>query len=336
MKKALLLLLLPLIIFSQKKETIKLKFPLKDYSGTTKSLEVIDLRKNKTIDQIVFRGNYYKFTFPTDDASKDIEDWFYRNNENRKKGVNDLVLLIEDLNISNQVREKEIFGVYDMKFSTFIKKENGYQLLKRYDNVIALNSKEPGNIPDIFVENTQKVLQKLMFDSYRATPHKTLISEENLYNYNEILKNELPAFTNLDLKDGIYLDYESFFKQTPEADFKIVKDGDRVQKAVNSKDEKISSRKIYIYVENGKAFKNTQSGFLEMFNDQRGFFIKANKYMLFPEEISTSSYYFLFGGAVIGAIGTSIEFSIKYKNALNGDKDPIYIDFLNGEFSFSQ
>lgn len=334
MKKILFLLLFPLLIFSQKKETIKLKFPLKDYSGTTKSLKVIDLRKNKTIDKIVFRGDYFTFSFPTDDAAKDIEDWFYRNNENRKKGVNDLVLLIEDLNISNQVRDKEIFGVYDMKFSTFIKKEDSYQLLKRYDNVIALNSKEPGNIPDIFVENTQKVLQKLLFDSYRATPHKKLIPEENLYNYNEILKNELPAFANVDLKDGIYLDYESFFKQTPEKDFKIVKDGEKVQKAINSKDEKIPSRKIYIYVEKGKAYKNTQSGFLELFDDQRGFFVKANKYMLFPEEINTSSAFFLFGAD--GGIAAGIQFGIKYDKALKDDRDPIYIDFLNGEFSFSQ
>lgn len=332
MKKILFLLLFPLLIFSQKKETIKLKFPLKDYSGTTKSLKVIDLRKNKTIDKIVFRGNYFTFSFPTDDAAKDIEDWFYRNNENRKKGVNNMVLLIEDLNISNQVREKQIYGVYNMKFSTFIKNENGYQLLKRYENVIALNSKEPGNIPDIFVENTQKVLQKLMFDSYRATPHKTVISGENLSNYNDILKNELPAFTNLDLRDGIYLDYGSFFKQTPEDGFKIMKDGDKVQKAVNSNDYKIPSRKIYIYVENGKAYKNTQAGFLELFDDQRGFFVKANKYMLFPEEINTSSAFFLFGAA--GGIAAGIQFGIKYDQALKDERYPIYIDFLNGEYSF--
>ena len=38
MKNLLLLILIPFLFFAQKKETIKLNYPVKDYTGTTKSL----------------------------------------------------------------------------------------------------------------------------------------------------------------------------------------------------------------------------------------------------------------------------------------------------------
>ncbi|MGA9212337.1 hypothetical protein, partial [Kaistella sp.] len=299
---------------------------------TTKSLEVIDLRKNKEMKDIVFRGKYYSFSFPTDDLSEDIKNWFEKNNRKRNKATNDIVLLIEDLAISNDIRNKEIYCVLNMKFSTFLRKDGGLYFLKRYDNVIGLNTKEVPGIPNTFVENTQKVLQKLMFDSYRATPFETKIPAADLYKYDEILKTNYSAFSNNELKDGIYLDYQSFFSQAPIENYQIIKNNGEVIKAVNTADDKIPARKIYGYVENGKAFKNTQAGFLELQKNEKGFFVMANKYILFPEEINVSSAYFLFGA--VGGIASGIELYAKYNKALKADRDPIYIDFLNGEYSF--
>ena len=45
------------------------------------------------------------------------------------------------------------------------------------------------------------------------------------------------------------------------------------------------------------------------------------------------SYYF-FLGPIGAGIGAGIEFGVKYNNALKEDRYPIYIDFLNGEYSF--
>ncbi|SEG19481.1 hypothetical protein SAMN05421847_1693 [Halpernia humi] len=69
-----------------------------------------------------------------------------------------------------------------------------------------------------------------------------------------------------------------------------------------------------------------------MQKDENGFYVIANKYILFPEEINTSSAFFLFGA--IGGIAASVQFYIKYKKALEGEKYKIYIDYLNGEYSF--
>jgi hypothetical protein len=334
MKKTFLLLILPLLLFAQKKELIQLKYPLKDYTGTTKSLEVIDLRKDLKIKDIVFRGNYYSFSFPTNNMSQDIENWFEKNNKKRGKATNDIVLLVEDFNIFNEVRNKENFCVLDMKFSTFLKKDNQFYFLKRYDNVIGLNTKEVGGIPNLFVENTQKVLQKLMFDTYRATPSETAISLIDLYDYNDILKAKFPVFTKDKLKDGIYLDFSSFLNQNPLENYNLRRNDGEVTKAINinDDDDRIPARKIYCYVEAGKAYKNTQAGFLELLEDDRGFYVMANKYILFPEEINTTSAFFLFGA--IGGIAVGIQLGIKYDQALRDVRYPIYIDFLNGEYSF--
>lgn len=333
MIKTLLIFLLPLFIFGQEKKIIKLNYPLKDYTGTTKNLEVIDLRKNKVFRNMVFRGKYYSFSFPTNDLSADIENWFERNNKKRDKATNDIVLLIENLAITDEVKNDEIHCVLDMKFSTFLKKDNGYYFLKRYDNVISFSTKEMGGIPDLFVDNTQKVLQNLMFSTYRATPSETVIPMADLYNYEDILKATYPVFSNNKLKNGIYLDAQSFFKQTPVENYKIVRSDGDVVKAVDSNDNKIPARKFFCYVENGKAYKNSQSGFLEVQQDNRGFFIKENNYMLFPEEIKITPYYFFFSPIATG-IAAGIEFSVKYNKALKGERYPIYIDFLTGEYSF--
>lgn len=334
MKKLLLLILIPFLFFAQKKETIKLNYPVKDYTGTTKSLEVIDARKDKKLKDIVFRGKYYAFNFPTDDLSDDLENWFEKTNKNRDKGINEIVLLIEDLNISNEVRNKEIFCILEMKFSTFLKKGDSYYFLKRYDNVISLSTKEVAGIPDIFVENTQKVLQTLMFETYRATPLEIAIPRNDLLGYNEILKSNYPVFIENSLKDGVYLDYKSFFEQKAIENYQLIKNGDEVVRAVNTNDDRIPARKIYIYVENGKAYKNTQAGFLELQKDQRAYFIRANKYILFPEEINVSSGFYLFG-AIGGATVAVIQLS-KYNKALKEERYNIYIDYLNGEYSFEK
>ena len=173
-----------------------------------------------------------------------------------------------------------------------------------------------------------------MFETYRATPLEIAIPRNDLLGYNEILKSNYPVFIENSLKDGVYLDYKSFFEQKAIENYQLIKNGDEVVRAVNTNDDRIPARKIYIYVENGKAYKNTQAGFLELQKDQRGYFIRANKYILFPEEINVSSGFYLFG-AIGGATVAVIQLS-KYNKALKEERYNIYIDYLNGEYSFEK
>lgn len=143
---------------------------------------------------MVFGGKYYSFHYPTGDLSHDIENWFEKSNKNKSKATNEIVMLIEEFNISDAMKNGEIYCVLVMKFSTFLKKDNSYYFLRRYDNVISWGAKDVRVIPDLFVENTQKVLQNLMFVTYRATPAETAIPMDNLSNYDNILRATYPVF----------------------------------------------------------------------------------------------------------------------------------------------
>ncbi|WP_234109498.1 MULTISPECIES: hypothetical protein [Chryseobacterium] len=113
MKKAIVLLLFPIFFMGQIKNEISLNYPVKDYSGTTNSLTVIDGRQDKNIGNFVSRGQNYQFHFPTSNPADDLQNWFERFNKNRKKGSRDLILYLEKLKIKDEVENNEIFCVLD-------------------------------------------------------------------------------------------------------------------------------------------------------------------------------------------------------------------------------
>lgn len=300
----------------------------------TKSLTVMDGRENKKINKFLSRGDYYQFHFPSDNPVEDIQNWFEKNNKNRKKGTKDIVVLLEKLEISNETKDNEIFCVLDLKVSTFLKENQHFNFLTRYDNVIKLSTKETGKIPNIYEENIGRVLQKVISDSYRMDPYNIPVDEDRLTDYENILKNTYEAFTSPQLKDGVYADSKDFFMQNPMKGYKIVhNDKDKIE-ALGENNKKLAQRKIFIYVENGTAYKNTYAGFLPLQKDDRGYFLLANRYILFPDEIEVSPVYYFFGA--IGGIAAAIDMSAQYDKALKGEKFNIYLDFLTGEYSFAK
>ncbi len=332
MKKFLLFLLLPILSFAQKTEYIKLKMPLKDFTNTTKSFTVKDIRKDKTLKTMIFRGNEYTMSFPTNDMEKDITEWFYRSNK-KLTGSRDLVFLIESLQFGNEVKEGNIYCLLEMNFSIFQKNENQYFLLGRNENVVKLNAKQTPGIPSDYAENLQKVMQKLISESFRAEPQPIAFTEDQLNTYYSLIKEKLPAFTVPELKDGVYTDYFSFLNQQPLENFSVVKNEDKVQKAENTITGKtLPQRKITIYVEGGKAYKNTAMGFLPMGKDDRGYYIVGNRLALFPEEIKTSSVYLFFG--LMGGLAAAIDGSVQYDKAMKSEMYNIYIDNVNGNYIF--
>ncbi|WP_304344232.1 hypothetical protein [Chryseobacterium koreense] len=333
MKKVIALLFLPLIFIGQIRKEISLNYPVKDYSGTTNSLKVIDGRPDKNIGQFVSRGQTYQLRFPTEDPVEDIQNWFERFNKNRKKGNRDLILYLEKLKVKDEVENDEIFCVLDFKVSTFVSDGNGYYFLDRYDNILRLSNKDYGNISSIFEENIGKVIQKLLFDSYRAKSIEQSIPKEELANYENILKISKPAFTENALNDGVYLNSEDFFSQKPLEGYQLnTKENGKVE-AVGT-NGKLAQRKIFIYVHQGKAFKNTNIGFLPLEKDDRGYFIMSNRLALFPEEIKVSPVFFFFGA--VGGIAAGITVAAKHQNAAEGIKNKIYLDFLTGDYSFTK
>ncbi|MGX9986730.1 hypothetical protein [Chryseobacterium sp. POL2] len=337
----LVLMLIPSFVISQnynKTKSIKLNYPIQDFSRKTKSLEVIDLRAEEEIGKIVYRGNYYAFSFPTNNAKNDIENWYRK--QNKKEGINDIVMLIEDFNIKNTMRDNTIYCNLDIKMSTFLKTSEGYYFLSRFDDVLGLDSKVVSGLPNSFVENIAKILQKLLSDSYSAKPRETLIPFDQLKNYETIMYPQIPALANADLKDGVYTDFKSFFQQEPKEGYQMLMEDEEFTKAVNpiTKD-KIPARKIFAFVKDAKAFKNTALGFKELQKDDNGFYLYANRGILYPEEFKVSPWFFVGFGIIGYTVAATVEVisnDVKNDKAQAADKNNVYIDPFMGTYSFNQ
>lgn len=333
MRNILLFLLLSVFAAAQKIETIDLSKSIKDGKNSIKSLTVIDQRANPEIGAVMYHKDEVKVVFENG-AGKDIKDWFYKYNPVR--GDKEMVFLLESLNVSEDRKEKYSVGKLELKASTFIKKEDGYHFIDRKDTIATVSSRETPYLAQSLARKITLVLTGLFKDSYRATPWELGISENELPDYNSVLKEKLGILKANELKDGVYKDYYSFFTHNPEPGF-TVQENDKgvVTKAVKG-NEKTGIRRFYAFVYKGIAYKNIPVGYTEIFKDENGVFIEATKAELFPQTaVNGISVGVAAGGLVGGVIGAVIDVSLsnKKKNTI-GPK--VYIDPFTGNYLFPE
>ncbi|KAB1231751.1 hypothetical protein [Chryseobacterium viscerum] len=329
MKKALFFLLFSIVLLGQKIEKIDLSKSIKDSKNSIKSLTVIDQRANQEVGMVMYHKDEVKIIFENN-ASKDIQDWFYKYNPVR--GNNDMVFLLENLNISEDKKEKYSIGKLELRASTFIKKEDGYHLVDRKDTITTVSSRTTPYLGQNLARKTTLILTDLFKESYKKTPWEFSISENDLPNYATVLKEKLSILTANELKEGVYKDYYSFFTHNPEPGFTLqANDKGIVTKAVKG-EEKMGIRHFYAFVYKGIAYKNIPFGYTEIFKDENGVFIEATKAELFPEtSVSGVTIGVAAGGLVGGVIGAVVDVSLsnKKKNTL-GNK--VYLDPFTGNY----
>lgn len=329
MRKIILFLLFSVFVSAQKIEKIDLSKSIKDSKNSIKSLTVIDQRADQEVGMIMYHKDEVKIVFEND-ASKDIQDWFYKYNPIR--GNNDMFFLLERLNISEDKKEKYSIGKLELRASTFIKKEDGYHFIDRKDTVATVSSRVTPYLAQNLARKTTLILTELFKESYKNTPWEFGVSENELPNYASVLKEKLSILKADELKDGVYKDYYSFFTHNPEPGFTLQEnDKGVVTKAVKG-EEKTGIRHFYAFVHKGIAYKNIPVGYTEIFKDENGVFIEVTKAELFPETaVSSVSIGVAAGGLVGGVIGAVIDVSLsnKKKNTL-GPK--VYIDPFTGNY----
>lgn len=333
--KKLLLIILPAFLFCQETKIIKLRGSIKDKSGMTGSLGVIDNRENKVIGtskEINSEDNKTKiYTLSLgDNFDKDVAQWF--DTSNKVKGTNNLILQLEDISIKDDIENKKQISRYKLKASVF-KRDNGvYYFLSRYDISGVVNTHIAIDAPGEIASTISYALRDLINKSYTGMPSNIPLTQDNLKDYNNILKQQLAAYKSQGLKDGIYLDYKSFFDQTPEEGFTLKKNNNGVMIKAERNGTKVSANKIYAYVENGKAYKNTATEDIEIQKDDRGYFLFTNKGYLILETMDST--YGMFG--LIGGIAGTIETNSKNKKNQKAEKYNIYLDPLTGEYIFDK
>ncbi|WP_029295975.1 hypothetical protein [Chryseobacterium hispalense] len=335
MKKSILLILLIIstLCVAQKTETIDLSKSIKDRSNSVKTFTVIDQRVSKEIGSVMYHKDQVNIAFENS-ADKDLQDWFYK--ENKERGNNDFVLLLENIEITEDKKEKSSIGKLKLTASTFIKKEDGYHFVYRKDTAATVSSRVTPYLAQSLSKKVTLILADLIKTSYQKTPWEYGLSESELKDYASLLKEKLEILKTESLKDGIYKSYYSFFTHNPEPGFVIETNKKGVVTTAVKGDKKISVMNCYAFVYNGVPYKIIPVGYVEIFRDEEGLFIEVKKEELFPEN---SSGVVVIGGGVAGLIGTIVGTiavsaidanAAKKRNAMAGTE--VSLDPLTGHY----
>lgn len=344
MKKILQItfILIPIISFAQGQEIIKERGNLSNPKGNIyKSLDVIDQREDQKIGQMPFgdQKEMKEIVFPTT-VNNFLSQWY--TDSNHKGGKHEMVLVLKKL--KNSVGEtvgKETEADIDFSAQTFLKEGENYRFLYKKDTVFSFKNK---NISDAVVKNIPVIIAMFMKKTYTMKPSENKVTIEALADYETYVKNNSEAYKNTQLKDGIYLNHMSFLNQTPESGYILEKnEKGQVLKAVkeeNGKKDKISANEMFAYVENGKAYKKTYSGFLEINRNENGFYIVSNRGFILP--VRNSAVFVsvggaqggMYGGIAVGLVGI-FERSLRQNKMKKDEMTEIYIDPLTGEYDFS-
>nr|WP_315033309.1 hypothetical protein [uncultured Chryseobacterium sp.] len=331
MKKTLFFLLLSVWLYGQKIETIDLSKSIKDSKNSIKSLTVIDQRPNHEIGMIIHHKDEVKIIFEHD-AGKDIKDWFYKYNTER--GNNEMVLLLESLNISEDKKEKYSIGKLELRASTFIKKEDGYHFLYRKDTIATVSSRTTPYLAQNLAKKVTLIFTDLFKKSYEKTPWEFSLSENDLSNYTSLLKEKLSILKSNELKEGVYKDSYSFFTHNPEPGFSLQTNNKGIVTKAVKGEEKKGIRNFYAFVFNGIAYKSIPVGYTEIFKNEEGVFIDVTKAELFPESTSGGvgiGVGVAAGGLIGGIIGAVIDVGISNKKTNTTDLK-VYLDPFTGNY----
>ena len=326
--------LMAVLLFSQAKEVIKFRGNITRFDEVTyKGFHVLDQRQDKLIGVLPFGESkeMKEVVFPTT-PENDFKVWYDKGNS--LSGQNELVLILKRLKLSTGENDgKKTQGKLDFSAQIFQKEGDQYKFLYKKDTVFSFQDKE---VSELMVKNIPAIFSVFIKKAYTFEPIQNALTLSDLSDYEGYAKSKYAAFKNEQLKDGIYLNFTSFFNQTPVQGNYVLERNDKgeVIKAIqieNGKKEKISSNKMFAYVENGKAYKKTMSGFLELTKNEKGFYITANRGYVFPAQYNNT--YGMFG--LIGAVAGSIDQAAQQKKMKSQEKEEIYIDYLTGEFDFS-
>jgi hypothetical protein len=322
-----------ILSFSQAKEAIKFRGNITRFDDITyKGFKVLDQREDRSIGTIPFGENkeMKEVVFPTT-PENDFRVWYDRGNS--LSGKNELVLILKRLKLSTgETDGKKTHGKMDFSAQLFQKEGDQYKFLYKKDTAFAFYDKE---VSELMVKNIPTVFSVFIKKAYTLEPIQNAVTLNDLSDYESYTKNNYQALKNEQLKDGVYLDFTSFFNQIPAEGNYVLEKNDKgeVTKAIkteNGKKDRIAAYKMFAYVENGKAYKKTMSGFIEMNKNDNGFYIVANRGLIFPAQYSST--YGMFG--LIGAVAGTIDQAAKQKKMKNEGKEEIYIDSLTGEYDF--
>ncbi len=338
----ILFFLFSVSLSAQKVETIEFKDNIRDKKAFTKSLTLIDGRKDKEIGKISNKKGEAEIRLPDEDLKNLIENWFAE--DNKTKGNKDIVLYLEELKVYDEQaqNDKEKYSKARIKISSFLKRNDNYYFVNRFDNVIVCDPKRTSTASKYLSLTIAEIMTAFIKDSYEHSVLSQYIPEKDIASYESYLDKNNKSLTEK-LKDGVYLNFKNFTEQKPSEGYHFEKNRKGIVTRIKNKEDlAISINETFSYVDGGVAYISTPTGFKEMKKDEKGYYIIASRTQLFTEKSGNGVLIGAVAGGLVGAaIGAAID-SGSHKTAASGRgfKSPtmgkVYIDSLTGSFSFQQ
>jgi hypothetical protein len=343
MRKILLFLVLTVFVSAQKVEIIQLKQSLRDKKALTKSLTLIDKRTDIETGKISGKKGDIEIKLPDGDLKSLIENRFAE--DNKVKGNNDVLIMLEELKIYDEqaMNDKFMYSKAKIKISSFLKRNDKYYFISRYDNVIVCNPERTADSKAKYLSDTvSDIISGFIKASYSNLISSQYMSENEFENYNSyLIKNNKSL--HQDLKDGVYLSFKSFSDQKPAEGYSFEKNKKgRVVRIKDKDDLEISLGETFGYIDEGKAYRLTPIGFQEMKKNGNGFYITTSRSQLFTKSKGSGALIGALAGGLVGAaIGAAIDSGSNVGATEGfGFKSPtmttVYIDSLTGDFNFQQ
>jgi hypothetical protein len=184
MKKTFFFLLLSFLLSAQRVEYVKFNGNIKDKNSKTKSLTFVDNRTDKVIGTITDKNETAEIKFENEDLKKHIEKWF--SDDNKKLGNTDIVVMLEDLKVYNEKDENKDFpyAKLKIKISSFLKRNDKYYFINRFDNVIVCNPKTTAHAQRYLAPRISDIITEFIRASYSNIVSGAFIHENEINNYN--------------------------------------------------------------------------------------------------------------------------------------------------------
>ncbi len=331
MKKTLLFLVFSMFLSAQNTQRIYLSQNIKDKKELSKSLTFIDNRLDKEIGTIDTRKGPVEIKFDSDDVKSEVEKWFTDDNK-KPKGNNDFVILLEELNISENPEDKS--PLLKTKISSFLKRNDTYYFVNRYENVDGFN---PKAAPSAVSTKIAYNMADMVRESYTKLPIGLPIPEAELLNYETFLIKNLKVFNANPLPEGVYESYKDFLELKAKPGYHTAKNKkNEIVKIENEKNLRVKDLDYFGFVEDGIPYKITPVGYLEIFRDEKGLYVVSNRAELFPQNSSGLSVGLMMGGGILGAaIGVAID-SQSRKNRQDLGFYNVYLDSFTGNYVFEK
>lgn len=340
MKKVIMFFLFSVFLSAQRVETIEFKENIRDKKALAKSLTLIDGRKDKEIGKISNKKGEWEIRLPEENLKDLVENWFAE--DNKTVGNKDIVLYLEELKVYDEQaqNDKERYSKARIKISSFLKRNENYYFINRFDNVIICDPKRTSSASKYLSLTISEIIAEFIKNSYSNPVLSQYIPEKDITNYDVYLEKNNKSLTEK-LKDGVYLNFKSFTEQKPTEGYYFEKNRKgKVVRIKNREDLAISINDTFSYVDGGVAYIATPVGFKEMRKDEKGYYIIASRAQLFTEKNGNGVLIGAVAGGLVGAaIGAAID-SGSHKAAVSGKgfkssaMGKVYIDSLTGSFNF--